>query len=365
MLVALVGSIAGVVLSVVYTKLVFMAMNGVWSSVVRTRMMLIDIRITTLLTGLVVTLVIAFLAIWFPMNRKLKKYYTAYKKSPSGKGPGAGSPGGSLFKRIRAGVLSRRTVAWTYIISGVIAIALIVSQFVSGEVVNVSLFFSAGGLLLLSAILFFYWFLSRTATGTKGVIDMRQLSMKNARRNLTRSMSIVILFAIGAFLVITTGSNRKDLFSNAMEKSSGTGGFLYYAESTAPVLKQLNDTAVRYAYGLSEGYSFVQLRKADGDDASCLNLNKIVNPQVLGVDPEKLEGRFSFVTRTGYLDATHPWLSLEQDPRHSGRDCDQMGTGTHRGGYALLHQFQRWTDEVVADRRTGTIDIPGQCAYCQ
>jgi putative ABC transport system permease protein len=70
---------------------------------------------------------------------------------------------------------------------------------------------------------------------------------------------------------------------------------------------------VRYAYGLSEGYSFVQLRKADGDDASCLNLNKIVNPQVLGVDPEKLEGRFSFVTRTGYLDATHPWLSLEQE----------------------------------------------------
>ena len=34
MLVALVGSIAGVVLSVVYTRLVFMAMNGVWSSVV-------------------------------------------------------------------------------------------------------------------------------------------------------------------------------------------------------------------------------------------------------------------------------------------------------------------------------------------
>jgi len=313
MLVALVGSIAGVVLSVVYTRLVFMAMNGVWSSVVRTEMMLIEIRVTTLLTGLVVTLLIALLALWFPMNRKLKKHYTAYRKSPSGKGPKAGSPGSSLVKKIRSGILSRKTVAWIFIISGVIAVVLIVSQFISGEVVNVSLFFSAGGLLLLSAVLFFYWFLSRTATGTKGLTEMRQLSMKNARRNLTRSMSIVILFAIGAFLVITTGSNRKDLFSNAMEKSSGTGGFLYYAESTAPVLKQLNDPGVRYEYGLSEGYSFVQLRKADGDDASCLNLNKIVNPQVLGVDPKKLDGRFSFVTRTGYLDETHPWLSLEQE----------------------------------------------------
>lgn len=312
MLVALVGSIAGVVLSVVYTRLVFMAMNGVWSSVVRTEMMLMEIRIPTLLTGLVLTLLIAFLALWFPMNRKLKRHYTAYKKSRSDKESTAGSPGSSLFRRLKSLVLSGRTVAWIYIISGVIAVALIVSQLLSGEVVNVSLFFSAGGLLLLSAILFFYWFLSRTVTGTKGVIDMRRLSMKNARRNLTRSMSIVILFAIGAFLVITTGSNRKDLFSNALEKESGTGGFLYYAESTAPVLKQLNDPAVRYEYGLNEGYSIVQLRKADGDDASCLNLNKIVNPQVLGVDPQRLDGRFSFVTRTGYLDDTHPWLSLEK-----------------------------------------------------
>jgi len=153
------------------------------------------------------------------------------------------------------------------------------------EVVNVPLFFSAGGLLLLSSVLFFYWYLAREPSEKKGLFDLHVLSMKNARRNLTRSMSIVILFAIGAFLVITTGSNRKDLFSNSEDPASGTGGFLYYAESTAPVLKQLNNPAVQYEYGLSDGYSFVQLRRADGDDASCLNLNKIVNPQILGVDP--------------------------------------------------------------------------------
>ncbi|RLD92676.1 MAG: hypothetical protein DRJ13_16295 [Bacteroidetes bacterium] len=126
-------------------------------------------------------------------------------------------------------------------------------------------------------------------------------------------MSIVILFAIGAFMVISTGSNRKDLFSNSEDLSSGTGGFLFYAESTVPVLRQLNDPEVQYEYGLGEGYSFVQLRKADGDDASCLNLNKIVSPQVLGVDPSLLEGRYSFVTRTPYLDEQHPWLSLQQE----------------------------------------------------
>jgi putative ABC transport system permease protein len=55
------------------------------------------------------------------------------------------------------------------------------------------------------------------------------------------------------------------------------------------------------------------MRKAEGDDASCLNLNKIMNPRVLGVDPAKLDQRFSFVSRTGTLDDAHPWLSLRSE----------------------------------------------------
>ena len=298
MLVALVGSLAGIGLSVLYNKLVFMAMNGVWSGVIRTQMMFMDIRISTLLTGLIATLLIALLAIWFPLNRKLNRHFSTYKKRGTG-------------VKLRTG-LPRRIIIWASILSGLASLAMVGSQLVRRELVNVPLFFGAGFLLLVSAVLFFYWYLSRTLTEKRGVIDLQLLSTRNARRNLTRSMSIVILFAIGAFLVISTGSNRKDLFSNAADTGSGTGGFLYYAESTAPLLKKLNNPEVQYEFGLSESYSFVQLRKADGDDASCLNLNKIINPQILGVEPEMLEDRFSFVTRTAYLDEAHPWLSLLQ-----------------------------------------------------
>jgi ABC-type lipoprotein release transport system permease subunit len=300
MLVALFGSLAGVLLSILYNKLVFLAMNGVWSSMVRTEMMFMDIRLSTLLTGLFITLLIAFLAIWYPMNRRLKRHFTKYRKTDAS-------------GRTRSLALSRRLIAWLFILTGVFALGLIASQLIRMEVVSIPLFFSAGGLFLLSSILFFYWYLSRETSVNKRIFDLHQLSMKNASRNLARSMSIVILFAIGAFLVITTGSNRKDLFSGSEDKSSGTGGFLYFAESTAPVLRQLNNPDVRYEYGLNEGYSFVQLRRADGDDASCLNLNLIVNPRILSVDPEQLDGRFSFVTRTPYLDEAYPWSSLEQE----------------------------------------------------
>ena len=300
MLIALLGSLAGILLSVLYNKLVFIAMNGVWSGMVRTEMMHVDIRPGSLLTGLLFTLLIAFLAMWFPLNRRLNRHYRAHRKA-------------AASGRIPSLVFSRRFIAWLVILSGAAALVLIASQLIRMELVNVPLFFSAGGLLLLSSVLFFYWYLSRNSTEKTVTFDLGLLSMKNARRKLTRSTSIVILFAIGAFLVITTGSNRKDPFSTAEDAGSGTGGFLYFAESTAPVLKQLNDPEVRYEFGLNEGYSFVQLRKADGDDASCLNLNLIVNPQVLGVDPEKLDGRFSFVTGTPYLNEEHPWSSLVEE----------------------------------------------------
>jgi len=300
MAVALVGSLAGLLLAIFYNKLVFIALNGVWSDVVRTEMMHLDINLTTLVTGLLLTLFIAFLALWFPLNRKLKRQFRAHKKQESE----SKSRKDSAWRKISA-------VVW--MLSGLISLALVATQLVRREVVNVPLFFAAGGLLLVAAIAFFHWYLSRSGEGLGRAFDLRHLSRKNAKRNLVRSMSIVILFDIGAFMVITTGSNRKDLYANAEDYSSGTGGFLYYAESTAPVLKQLNDPEVRYEYSLGDGYSFVQMRKADGDDASCLNLNKIINPQVLGVNPSQLDGRYSFVSRTSHLDEAHSWMSLRQE----------------------------------------------------
>ncbi len=296
MVVALAGSVAGLGLAILYNRLVFQALNGVWKDVVRTEMMHIQIRGVTLLTGLALSLVISIFALYFPLNRMLKRQFSAHQRAGAGRGKNRG--------------FGRRGLALGFIVSGLAAIGLIGSQLVRMEVVNAPLFFAAGGLLLLSALFFFIWYLGRLQQPSGEVLQLSTLSWKNALRNRTRSMSIVILFAIGAFLVISTGSNRKDLFSNSEDPASGTGGFLFYAESTVPVLQRLNDPQVKYEFGLGEGYSFAQFRRATGDDASCLNLNKVVNPQVLGVDPGVLEGRYSFVTRTDFLDEEDPWSSL-------------------------------------------------------
>jgi len=299
-IVAITGALAGGVLAVFYNRLVFLALNGVWRDVIRTEMMHVDVRGSTLATGLALTMAIAVLALWIPLNRKLRRQVTSHMK-PSGK---ASKKRDSRIRRVAAIIAIAGSAG---------AIGLVASQLSRMEVVNVTVFFSAGGLLLLSAVFLFLWYLDKKQEPAGPGFNFPLLSWKNATRNRTRSMSIVILFAIGAFLVISTGSNRKDLFASSDDPASGTGGFLYYAESTLPVLQKLNDPEVRIEFGLGDDYSIVQLRKADGDDASCLNLNKIVNPQVLGVDPGQMENRYSFVTRTEFLDEVDPWSSLSQE----------------------------------------------------
>lgn len=291
------GALIGLLLAILYNKLVFSALNGVWRDIVRTEMMFVYIRIPSLLIGLLISMAVASLTIYLSTNRFLKRTISLHLKKPV---------------RSRKGMHSSILLSIA-ILSGMGGLAMIIYQLVIGDIINASIFFLAGAMFLISSLVFSSYFMGKAGGHSDSVLNYFQLSRRNALRNKARSMSIVILFAIGTFLVISTGSNRKDLFQGADDPTSGTGGFLYFAESTVPVLHKLNNPQVRIDFGLEGNYSIAQMRKASGDDASCLNLNKIVNPQILGVDPISLEGRFSFVTRTDLLDPSSPWQSLEQE----------------------------------------------------
>jgi hypothetical protein len=56
----------------------------------------------------------------------------------------------------------------------------------------------------------------------------------------------------------------------------------------------------------------VQFQSQPGDDASCLNLNRISRPRIIACNPAAFDrrGAFSFATRADDLDAEHPWLTL-------------------------------------------------------
>ena len=112
---------------------------------------------------------------------------------------------------------------------------------------------------------------------------------------------MISVLACGVFLVVAVGANRHDPLSEIDERDSGTGGFALIGESAIGLLRDLNNAEDRAAIGIDEdaieGMRVVAMRVRDGDDASCLNLNRAQRPRVLGVDPEEfsIRGAFGFV----------------------------------------------------------------------
>jgi len=194
-----------------------------------------------------------------------------------------------------------------------VSIGIIVLQALKSSAIEPNLFFVAGGFLLVAFLLAFDLYLSTDRNDRLKPLSISKLVVANMRQSRSRSLVIVVLLAITTFIVVATGMYRQDMFGNARDKKSGTGGFLFVAESTMPLLNNLNDQKFRKEQGFAEEFSAVHFFVADGDDASCLNLNRISNPRVLGVDASQLEGRFSFQTFADDQIPTDEWKLLQKN----------------------------------------------------
>jgi putative ABC transport system permease protein len=206
-----------------------------------------------------------------------------------------------------------------------------------------AMFFVSGILLLTGLLLTFRISLFRVEAKKRESLNSRGLAMLNLTRNKSRSLTVVTLFALGTFLVVSTGSNKLDLFANAQDKTSGTGGFLFFAETTMPVLFDMNSPEKREEEGILEDFTAIQFSKVEGDDASCLNLNRISQPAILGVDPKMLHDRFTFATKMKEIGETDLWLALNQQfedgtiPAIADQTVIQWGLGM-KVGDILLYQ---------------------------
>jgi len=87
---------------------------------------------------------------------------------------------------------------------------------------------------------------------------------------------------------VAVGANRKNPLAGAERRDSGTGGFAFYGESAIGVTEDLNTEKGQRKLGIDpdtmQGVRVVPMRVHDGDDASCLNLNRAQRPRLLGAD---------------------------------------------------------------------------------
>jgi ABC-type antimicrobial peptide transport system permease subunit len=295
------GALLGTFLAIGYNRLVFWGLNHVWNDIVRTRVLIPKIEVQTLVIGFFISIAVAALTIYFSLTRNLKRQTASVQRKT------VNAPG----KKTK---IILTLCAWVLLLATFISVFLELLK-EKGNL-NSGLFFMAGGMLLVSLMLFIVLAISRNPRPRLSPLSKTTLAILNLKQSPTRSITVIVLLAIGTFLVVSTGLNRKDFFSKVNDPKSGTGGFLFWAETSMPLLHNLNRAAYRQEQGFAQNFTAVQMRVNDGDDASCLNLNKISNPRILSVDPAQLEGRFSLQTTTKRVNPGDFWKTLDSVSDH-------------------------------------------------
>ncbi len=309
---ALLGTALGVPGGIAYAQAMLYGLSTVWRSAVGTSGLRYHAEPLTLVIGTVSGVVVGSLVIWLALRKQARQPVRELL-----------AEGASSERVERAN--ERSSGIWIGWLASALAMLLIGWAGLSQETGNPGAFFAAGALLLISGLGFAAaFFHALTTAESSRRPTLAGMGLRNITRRRRRSLATVGLLACGSFLVASIGVFRLETSDTVRQRSSGTGGFALIGEATLPIVHDLNTEEGRDFLNLGEedlaGVKYVPFRVRDGEEASCLNLNRAQKPRLLGVRPEWLDKRqsFTFTQVAKGLDSTDPWLLLNQtDPAGS------------------------------------------------
>ena len=310
---AVLGVVLGTAAGLLYTKAMIYGLATVWQAAVSGSTIYFYAKLSSLVEGALGAVVVSLIAIWLTLRRQVSRPARELLA------------GGLEWQFFTAGPVSKGRIGLFIAAVSTVGAVLLLSIMGNADSAAVAgVFFGAGALLLIAG-LGLTQALLRIAVGSwnKAMSSLAGLGLRNSTRRSGRSLAVVGLLACGIFLVIAVGANRHNSKADTQRRDSGTGGFSLFGESAIGILYDLNSPSGRQSMRLNdnvlEGVQIVQLRVHDGDDASCLNLNRAQMPQLLGLQPDQLKkrGSFTFTKTIKTQDTRHK----TQDPRpESGWD---------------------------------------------
>lgn len=245
----------GVLAGLLYSALTLWLLGNVWSGATHTEGFTLHIQPLTLLIGWAVGLLICARVLWRTVR-------TIDSNTPPKGGWGVFPPKGFL---------------------GVLTVALIALNFIFFH--SMVLFIVCGLLWILTWGLFLRaYVMRRTTVSGNSEMSRTRLVWQSVRASLKQHLLAYWALSLGVFTVFAVGLNRPD-FSNAVE---ATGGYQFYVDSRVPIQYDLNNPAVRQKLsldGLPDSTEFLGFLRHTQDEASCLNLNQVATPTVLGIQP--------------------------------------------------------------------------------
>ncbi|HOU95141.1 MAG TPA: hypothetical protein PLN06_00760 [Bacteroidales bacterium] len=301
-IIGLTGAFTGAFAGMLFNLIIIKALNTVWQGAVNADMIIAYNGAMPIFTGFLSTLILSLL---IQYNRTKKFLLKMSEKD------------GRQFR-----LPSKKTKLTTafclfFIISGILL--SILNIFISTEP-SLIISYISGTFLFAGLILLFYGLVVYYKPDNSSSGFIRNLSRSYYHFYPARAVLPVLLISAGLFALIITGANRLEITDKSTSTAGGTGGFLIWAETSTPVKENLNTPEGKKKFGLNNFPAnemiFVQARKLQGDDASCLNLNQVSSPPLLGIDNSYLAENkaFSFASLHPEANPSNPWEMIERSP---------------------------------------------------
>ncbi|MCG8578953.1 MAG: FtsX-like permease family protein, partial [Bacteroidales bacterium] len=264
--VTVLSSIAGVLTGLLYTALIIWLLNTFWSGATHTSGLSVYSNILTLGMAFVLGILISLLVLRRVISRHLKNKVSSVRSKAS-----------SLHIKKTLLIVT-------------LAITLGITIYNLFFISSVALFAVTGVMLLLTFTMWGDYHISKTGGATTQDFNQKKLTWRTLLANKKQAVLSYLSLATGVFIVFSVGLNRQD-FNNPSKLTQATGGYDLWCESSIPVYHNMNTAEGKEKLnlsGLSGQPEVLQCLRYKADEASCLNLNKVTTPTVLGVDMQQL-----------------------------------------------------------------------------
>ena len=284
------AAVLGVVVGLAYTFLVLFLLGTVWKGATHTAGFSVYPNFITIVVGMLSGIVLSLALLYIRIVRTLKSGRVRHCERDgerhgkrNGKRhcvpnlirdlPQSHDGGGLRVKPAMTGKKPAMTSSFIFIILLIINIFYIKSPL---------LFVCCGAVFLFAGWTWFNYLINK-GVKMRHVASLRKLMWSALFYAKKQALLSFFTLAAGVFIVFSVGLNRRG-FADATQIQTATGGFSLWCETSVPVYHNLQTEEGRTKLGLKDlpdGTQIIQLLKYSADDASCLNLNKVVTPGVL------------------------------------------------------------------------------------
>ena len=296
-IISTIGGILGVGLGIGYAQFIVYGLGSFWRDAVGFSDFKIQLQFWKICLGCLSGIMVSFIAIFLVIRKQLSAKLGAHELP--------------LNTRRQQWARRRKYHLITMVLLLTVTIAIMVKH-PADQIYALAKYYTAASLILIigihGAVILRRELYFRVAHQHRNLFG---LIVRNWSRRGGRNLTAISLLGVGVFTVVSVGLNHHDPTLSSSKLSSGSGGFEFFVETTLPVL---SDTGLNLEQGdVVKSNIVVPMRRKTGDDGSCLNLNMVQQPQVLGVNPTLLKHRFSFSKILDNPDDNQGWDLLKQE----------------------------------------------------